>query len=322
MWIGRRGGTGRSMISLETIKRAVVSKKSHSLQILLVSSGLILAAAVRWLTDRGAYGVPFATFLPIIVLAAIFLDWGYAVAAASLSVAIVNLLFGVTFAGLAWPTLVLGLAYLLTGAFMILTGWVLRRTIQELHRQAEQFQVFNAELQHRAKNGLQIVRALSSRASKAPDPIEFYETMAGRLDLMIKANELLGLGTTLECDIGALTRLAVDPFPPDAVAIQGPAATIADEARMPLIMALHELGTNALKYGALSADGGSVRIEWSTSGGEVQLVWRESGGPQVVTPTKRGLGSRLLTAQSALRSVDLQFPPEGVVCRIAIPRAD
>jgi two-component sensor histidine kinase len=309
------------MIGLNDVTRAIVSKKSHARQILLVATGLILAAAIRWFTDRGANGVPFATFLPVIVLASIFLDWRYAVVIAILSLAIVRLLFGMALPALAWQTLGLLVAYVLTSAFMILVGCVLRRTIQDLNRQAEQFRTFNAELQHRAKNALQVVRAMASRASKAPDPIVFYETLASRMDLMIKANELLGMDTLRQCELGELVYLAVAPFPDCVITVSGPPVRISDDAGMPLVMALHELGTNALKYGALSVDSGSVSIEWTASDDEIHLVWQEAGGPEVVPPTKHGLGSRLLVAQGALRSVDLHFHPNGVVCRMVIPRA-
>lgn len=319
--IGENKGAGRSMKVVKDVKRAIVGKKSHPQQMSLVVLGLALATAIRWFTDRGLYGVPFATFLPVIVLASVFLDWRYAVVTALCSLAIVRLLLGGTMAGLAWPTLVLLFSYVLTAAFLILTGWVLRRTILELNGQSEQFQAYNAELQHRAKNALQVVRAMASRAAKATNPIQFYETMAGRMDLMIKANELLGVGQVRQCELAELTAMAIAPFPEGAITAEGPPARIADDAAMPLVMALHELGTNALKYGALSADSGSVRITWTAAVDEVHLSWLEIGGPQVTPPTKRGLGSRLLVAQGALRSVDLEFHPSGVACRMVIPRA-
>lgn len=309
------------MIGLNDVRRAIVTRRSHAQQAALLLGGLALATAVRWFTDGGVLGVPFATFLPVIVLASVFLDWRYAAAAAVLSVAIIRLLFGVIAPAAGWQGIVLAVAYVTTAAFLAFVGHVLRRTILDLHRQTEQFKVFNAELQHRAKNALQIVRALASRASKAADPVSFYEAMADRLDLMIKANELLGVGISGECDLAELAALATEPFPAAAISCRGPDVRVAEEACMPLIMALHELGTNAFKYGALSVDTGRVAVEWTVSEDEIDLTWQEIGGPAVVPPTKRGLGSRLLAAQSSLRSVDLQFLPAGVTCRIAVRRA-
>jgi two-component sensor histidine kinase len=141
------------------------------------------------------------------------------------------------------------------------------------------------------------------------------------MDLLIQANELLGAGKVRQCELSELTNIGIAPFPDGAISANGPPARIAEDAAMPLIMALHELGTNALKYGALSVDSGSVRITWTTAADEVRLCWREVGGPPVTPPTRRGLGSRLLVSQGALRSVDLQFHPDGVVCRMIIPCA-
>lgn len=309
------------MIGLDNIKRAIVSRKPHGQQAAIVVLALIVAIAIRWFTDRGANGVPFATFLPAVVLAAIFLDWRYAGITAGLSIIIAHRLFGATIPTQTVPAVVLFVAFSLTALFMIVVGFVLRRTIFELDQQSERFQTYNAELQHRAKNALQVVRALASRASKAPDPVEFYEALAGRMDLMIRANELLGMGTMRQCELSEVVHMATEPFPRSAIRASGPDVRITEEAGMPLTMALHELGTNALKYGALSIDSGTVDIEWTVQGDEVHLTWRERGGPQVVPPTTRGLGSRLLMAQGGLKSVDLQFHPTGVVCRIVLPAA-
>lgn len=309
------------MIGLDGIKRAIVGPKSHSLQAAIVVLALLVATAIRWFTDRGANGVPFATFLPAVVLAAIFLDWRYAAITASGSLFVAHRLFGATIPTQATPATVVFVAYALTVMFLIFVGFVLRRTIVELDQQSERFQAYNVELQHRSKNALQVVRALASRAAKAPDPVEFYEAFAARMDLLVKANELLGMGQMRQCDLGEVTRLAMEPFPATAIRAAGPEARITEEAGMPLMMALHELGTNALKYGALSAEGGTVSITWTTVGEDIHLTWQESGGPKVLTPKRRGLGSRLLVPQGGMKACELQFDPAGVVCRMIVPSA-
>jgi len=89
-----------------------------------------------------------------------------------------------------------------------------------------------------------------------------------------------------------------------------------------LSMALHELGTNALKYGALSAAGGTVEVRWSASDGRFRLCWQETGGPPVAPPSHRGFGSRMIERGLAAElqgEVRIDWRPEGVVCIIDAP---
>jgi two-component sensor histidine kinase len=303
------------------VRRVIAARKSPARQLGLVTVGIGLAAAIRWFTDRGTNGVPFVTFVPVVVLAAIFLEWPYAALAALASLAMVVVVFAET---MRLPTTfenqVLWGAFVFVAAFMTVTGHILRRTILELDAQSAKVRSFNVELQHRIKNTLQIVRALASRATRGTDPVEFYNTLAGRLDALAKANELLGYGQLPTRDVGELVRAAMAPFPGWSVDAAGEARTIAAEAGMQLVMALHELGTNAMKYGALSTDGGKVWISWTGGDDAIELVWRETGGPRVAPPVKRGLGSRMLRAGGAFRAVDLDYAPEGLVCRLTVER--
>jgi two-component sensor histidine kinase len=304
------------------VRRAIAARKSPAQQLGAVLAALVLAAAARWFADRGSHGAPFVTFLPVVVLAAIFLEWKYAALAAVMSVVAVLGLFA-DYAQLqgSFLSYSLWVAFAFLATFMIVLGHVLREAFLELDAQSEKIRSFNAELQHRTKNTLQIVRALASRASRTTDPVEFYQTLSGRLAAMAKANELLASGIVEACEVADLVKAAMQPFPAWAIQAQGPAGTIAGEPAMRLMMALHELGTNAMKYGALSADSGRVAITWAWTGPEIALVWEEQGGPPVSPPTKTGLGSRLLSPAGPLRSVDLDFRPEGVVCRMTVDAA-
>jgi two-component sensor histidine kinase len=89
-----------------------------------------------------------------------------------------------------------------------------------------------------------------------------------------------------------------------------------------LALALHELGTNAVKYGALASHEGRVRVTWSVAGGEFRISWQESGGPPVVAPTRTGFGTRIVTRNLAADfggKVDLNYPPTGMVWTLAAP---
>jgi two-component sensor histidine kinase len=89
-------------------------------------------------------------------------------------------------------------------------------------------------------------------------------------------------------------------------------------------MAIHELATNAAKYGALSAAGGQVRVEWQVGAGTLRLRWRESGGPAVAPPARTGFGTRLIRAsleRELAGEVRLDFSAGGLACLIAVPLA-
>jgi two-component sensor histidine kinase len=87
---------------------------------------------------------------------------------------------------------------------------------------------------------------------------------------------------------------------------------------VPLSLALHELATNAVKYGALSAAGGRVSLAWALADGVMRLVWREAGGPPVAPPRRRGMGTQLLRPQAGLAAVEVEYRADGVRCEIAI----
>ena len=128
--------------------------------------------------------------------------------------------------------------------------------------------------------------------------------------------------------IGDVVRGALSPFieGADRIDVTGPAVWIPPRIVLALSMAVHELGTNATKYGALSKETGKVEIAWSSVDGAndeaLQIRWREKGGPTVAPPARRGFGSRLI--QQGLASdlggkVELLFEPNGVICEIELP---
>ncbi|MEO0032219.1 MAG: hypothetical protein RIS94_1977 [Pseudomonadota bacterium] len=212
--------------------------------------------------------------------------------------------------------------YALTIAILVVAGEILRQMVRENEAHALRAEAFNTELQHRTKNALQMMRALASRASRATDPAEFYAMLSGRLDALARANELLRFGVLPSCEMAELVHAVLEPFHPSRVRLEGPGCEVERNAVTPLMMALHELCTNATKYGALSTDEGLVSIFWSAPvEGGITLQWREENGPPVAPPTRRGIGSRLLQAHGGLRRVDLVFDPAGGRCHFVVTAA-
>ena len=311
--------------SFAYITRAVRAHPSLGECLVRTAIAVAVPTLIRWLIDRGAFGAPFVLYFPAIQMIATFLGWrwGAATAVGSGLAGWLILLPPAFSLIVTWPQVVTLTLFAISAAAMVAIGQMLRNAVLELDERARQSDDFNRELQHRTKNSLQMMRALASQASKATDPAEFYEMLAGRLGSLAKANELLRFGALKSCRVGDLVDAGIAPFAIHQFDTSGADWAVSRNACTPLMMALHELGTNASKYGALSVPGGRVSITWrpGEEEGEYHLVWKEEGGPAVTEPTRRGMGSRLLRPSGGLREVDLKFEPGGVVCEMVVAGA-
>jgi PAS domain S-box-containing protein len=206
------------------------------------------------------------------------------------------------------------------------------------HKRAEEhLKLLVNELNHRVKNTLAIVQSLAAQSFPKPRPNEddgfaaAQGAFEARLFALARGHDVL----TRENWEGASLEKIVDeafaayrnrPGCGDAFDIDGEDLRVTPAMALSLSMALHELCTNALKYGALKSPGGRVRVSWSTtssSGGDrLAMRWEESGGPPVLPPTRKGFGSRLIErglARELDGTVALSYEPDGVVCAIDVP---
>lgn len=185
------------------------------------------------------------------------------------------------------------------------------------------------ELKHRIKNTLQTVQSIAAQtfrhAQDIPDALQRFE---GRLVAMGRANGLLSVENWRDAEMTSLVESALEPFvakDKNRVQMAGPRIPIAEPSAVMISMILHELATNAAKYGALSNDDGKVSVHWRTVGNgdrRVQLIWQESGGPPVVVPERKGFGTTLiqrgLTGQLG-GSAEIEFGPSGLRCTLECP---
>ncbi len=204
------------------------------------------------------------------------------------------------------------------GAHMDITG----------RKQAEARQVLLArELDHRAKNLLAVVQS-AIRLTPAEDAPSFRRALEGRIGALARAHSLLAEARWQGAELRTLIEGELAPFLADQrVELRGEALTLPPAAAQPLAMAVHELGTNAMKHGALSVPDGRVAVAWDTAERDgverLQLRWVERGGPPLAgPPARRGFGSRVLEA--VLRgqlggSVALGWDAAGLTCRADVP---
>lgn len=183
-----------------------------------------------------------------------------------------------------------------------------------------------AELNHRVKNTLAVVQSIAHQTFKETDP-EARRAFEGRLVALGIAHNLL---TEANWESASLGKLAADTLQAggpngERVSLSGPRILLPPRGALAMAMALHELYTNAVKYGALSNDAGRIELEWRLTAetpARLELIWREIDGPPVAPPKRRGFGSLLLDrtlAHDLEGTVSMEFAPSGLKCSIVAP---
>jgi PAS domain S-box-containing protein len=191
------------------------------------------------------------------------------------------------------------------------------RDITERKRAEAHREMLLGEMKHRVKNTLAMVQAFANQTLRTV-PKEERETFGGRLRALAGAYELLTSEAWNRAEIRRVVEQALEPFPLQRIAFEGPDCAVNATNASHLTLALHELATNAVKYGALSNAEGRVHIDWLIEGqSRARLSWRESGGPAVPPPARKGFGSTLI--ELVLENVRLEYAPGGVVCVMHVP---
>jgi PAS domain S-box-containing protein len=187
------------------------------------------------------------------------------------------------------------------------------------------------ELTHRSKNLLAVIQAMANQTGRHAGSVNrFLQQFGERLQALARSHDLLVQEDWHGASLDELVRSQLGHYleTGQQVAIEGPPLRLKPEAAQSLGLALHELATNALKYGALSVPAGHVSIRWmrrpESDGDGLEIRWIEGGGPAVEEPKKRGFGSLVINrnlAQSLDAEVEYEFARDGVRCHIVIPEA-
>jgi PAS domain S-box-containing protein len=211
-----------------------------------------------------------------------------------------------------------------------ITGWFGSTTDIHDRKQAEAHQQrLTAELSHRVKNMLAVVQVLAARSgARATSVDECLTAFRGRLQALSAAHNALLAGDWKWASLVPLVRTALEPYlaEGDRIRLDIRDLRLEPEAALTLALGLHELATNAAKYGALSTPGGqialSARVHAAEGGAELCIVWQESGGPAVAPPAVAGFGTTMLSQAIEYQHggrAELDWRKEGLVCRLALP---
>jgi len=197
------------------------------------------------------------------------------------------------------------------------------RDITEQKRRQEQIALLAREADHRTKNLLALAQA-TVHLSQAETPDDLKSAIEGRLRALANAHTLLARSRWAGADLRALAIEQISPYLQKdnlRMVIEGPSVALEQHAAQAMAVALHELATNAVKYGALSAAAGRVVIEWRLQPiGRLSFRWMEIGGPKVEPPKRQGFGTRMLERMIQVQldgELGLDWREQGLVCDIA-----
>jgi PAS domain S-box-containing protein len=207
---------------------------------------------------------------------------------------------------------------------------VILRDITERKRAEEHQSLLLSELVHRVKNTLAVVQSIAAQTRHSSAPEGFYDTFVGRLTALGAAHDLLTRSEWEGARLADVIRCGLEPYSgfgtDERWTMEGPPIWLAPNEAVTLSLAFHELTTNAAKHGALSDVSGRITVRWQVQPedkpAELAIHWCERGGPAVITPSRRGFGSRLLeraVAHELGGETRMHFDPAGAECRFRMP---
>ncbi len=198
------------------------------------------------------------------------------------------------------------------------------RDITDRRQAAEREKILAREADHRAKNLLALVQA-TVQLTRADTVEDFKAAIGGRLKALSNAHTLLAQSRWAGASLHSLVTEELAPYSLKGLSrarIEGPELVLEPKSAQAIAMVLHELTTNAVKYGALSVPSGRLKVEWLRGETQIAISWSEAGGPPVKTPARQGFGTRVLGSviQTELAGkIRFDWNPAGLHCEITIP---
>src|SRR5262245_38284273 len=284
------------------------------------------AAGVRWTAGLWFEGiVPFATFFPAVLLAALVGGIRPGILAAIAGGTIGWWAFmapPMAFFPLKPGQIISLIAYLITSLIIVWAAEHYRRLTKRLEDEQKFRELAVEELAHRLKNKVATIQSIVSlRLREDPQARDEIVNCLGSLratdDLIIASQ---GRGAR----IGDILSAELRPYNVTRISVEGPEIFLSPKLALTMALLFHELATNAAKYGALSHSVGKISVRWSHSDPWLNIEWRESNGPPVTAPTHRGFGTRLFlrSLEQFGGKVDATFASTGLVCKLSVPLSD
>ena len=210
----------------------------------------------------------------------------------------------------------------------ILGASAIIRDISERKMAEERVHLLMREVNHRAKNLLTVVQAIAHQSVKGSNPQTFADNLTRRLQSLSASQDLIVSGNWVHVPIADLVKSQLAPFgvTPGRLILRGDPIVLKPEAAQGIGMAVHELATNAIKYGALSNEQGKIAVGWTTVQNDgrnyFEMTWTEIGGPLVEPTSHRGFGRKVIermAAEAVQGEVDYRFDPDGVRWSLRAP---
>jgi two-component sensor histidine kinase len=265
--------------------------------------------------------VPFAIYFPAILISAL---------AAGLTGGLVALVYGSLLAWVLFVPETFDLSFrdvaqmanivlfVASSALLIWMAEICRSAVRSLRQEQAQRMLLTSELRHRMRNSLAVVQAIVSQSLKH-DPGEALK-ISGRISALIAGTDQLAEAPSGGADVRRVVEQALAPYGPSRMTIEGGDVLLPPDQAQVLALVVHELATNAAKYGALATPDGRLHVTWSV-GDHLTMVWSERGGPGLAPPRTTGFGTsfvgRILDRIGG--TIDRQFGEAGLVCTITLP---
>jgi two-component sensor histidine kinase len=224
----------------------------------------------------------------------------------------------------ALTTLVDALNVLLFAGAGLAVIWIsqlYRRALLELRAERAKSELLLGELAHRAKNGIAVISTIVKHSLRH-DP-EAADKIIGRIMTLKKADDLLLAENQSSLGLEDLLQRELSSYDLSRVDLSGPRTELKGDLVKTFSMVVHELATNAAKYGAWSVPGGTIDIRWGSSAGQTSFEWEERGCPPLPEPPQPGFGSVMVGRLLALHHgrADFERRPSGVYWRLTLPEA-